>query len=256
MNINNAMQTARLAAEAGAAAAMQYFRKDIHVEMKPDETPVTIADHASETAILEVLRGAYPDCAILTEESGALGSGATRWIVDPLDGTKGFARGGIFWGPLVALEHEGQIIAGAMVIPALQQSYYAGKGLGAYRNDERLHVSTISNWKEATLSLGELNRLLKEDTKNSIAALATTCRVSRCYGDVASCAMLLDGRAEAWIEMGVHIWDLSPAKILVEEAGGVFTDFNGQATHTSGNAIATNGKLHTHVLKTITASAK
>jgi len=143
INTSDALQTARLAAEAGATAAMHYFRKALDVKMKPDETPVTIADHASEAAILKVLRNADPDCAILTEESGALGSGETRWIVDPLDGTKGFARGGIFWGPLVALEHEGQIIAGAMVIPALQQRYYAGKGLGAYRNGERLQVSTV-----------------------------------------------------------------------------------------------------------------
>lgn len=153
INFSDAMQTARLAAEAGAAAAMQYFRKAIHVEMKPDETPVTIADHASEAAILEVIRSAYPDCAILTEESGALGTGTTRWIVDPLDGTKGFARGGIFWGPLVALEHEGQIIAGGHGDPSFTTKLLRWQRIGClsewraftsfqHRNLERSYIKS------------------------------------------------------------------------------------------------------------------
>jgi histidinol-phosphatase len=220
------------------------------VETKSDGTAVTVADAESEAAILAVIRGAFPGHAVLTEESGMLGEpGTTRWIVDPLDGTLGFSRGGQFWGPLVALEHEGRVVAGAMALPALQETYWAGRGMGAWRDGERLAVSEVSDWGRATLVLGEMGRLLEGSSEAGVLSLLRTARQTRCPGDLAGAAAVLNGRAEAWLEAGVKPWDVAAVAVLVEEAGGRFTDFAGAASIESGEAVASNGRLHAHVLR-------
>jgi histidinol-phosphatase len=249
-----AMDTARRAVEAASAAALAHFRRGVRVEVKPDRTPVTQADRDSEAAILAVVREAHPDHGFLGEETGAhAGSGRTRWIVDPLDGTKGFTRGRGFWGPLVALEHDGRVVAGAMALPILGEVYWAARGLGCWLSagggdPVRQSVSRIAAWSDATLSLGEPHVLLRPPLLERVGTLATTCASARCYGDLAGCALVLRGQAEAWVEAGVQIWDLAPLQILVEEAGGRFTDLSGNATHASGSCVASNGLVHDHVL--------
>ncbi len=254
LDLDLALATARRAVEAASRASLAHYRRGVRVELKPDRSPVTVADRESETAVLEVIRGAFPDHGVLGEETGAhVGCGGTRWIVDPLDGTRGFTRGGSFWGPLVALEHEGEIVAGAMALPALGESYWAARGSGTFLSvnggeSTRLAVSGVTAWEDATLSLGEPRILLAPPLVGPVGRLATSCAVARCYGDLAGCALVLTGRAEAWIEAGVQIWDLAPLKILVEEAGGRFTDLSGNPTVASGNCIASNGRVHAHVL--------
>lgn len=256
LDLDLAMQTARHAAEAGGAAAMRHFRTGVRVELKPDRSPVTAADREAEAAIVEVIRARFPGHAILGEESGAHAGEEARWIVDPVDGTRGFTRGGSFWGPLVAFEVGGQVLAGAMGMPALGEVYWAGRGLGAWRAvglgvPERLRVSGIAAWEEATLSLGELKFLLEPPLREQVNRLTVTAAQARGYGDLAGCAMVLTGRAEAFVEAGVQIWDIAPLKILVEEAGGRFTDLAGVATHTSGGCVASNGLVHEHVLRAL-----
>jgi histidinol-phosphatase len=257
LDLARAMATARRAAEAGGAAALAHFATGVRVETKPDRSPVTAADREAEAAILKVIGEQFPDHAILAEETGAHeGSAASRWIVDPLDGTRGFTRGGPFWGPLVALEQEGEIVAGAMALPAIGEVYCAARGHGTWlkardATPKKLQVSGVAAWEDATLSLGELHLLLRGELAAPVGALATSCAQSRCYGDLAGCAMVLTGRAEAWIEAGVKIWDLAPLKILVEEAGGRFTDLSGAPTHASGECIASNGLVHDHVLASV-----
>ncbi|HSN90989.1 MAG TPA: inositol monophosphatase family protein [Anaeromyxobacteraceae bacterium] len=254
VDLEKAMATARRAVEAAAAAELHHFRRGVRVEVKPDRTPVTAADREGEAAILAVVREAFPDHAFLGEETGAhAGAAASRWIVDPLDGTKGFTRGRGFWGPLVALEHEGEIVAGAMALPALGETYWAARGLGAWMQAGggqalRLAVSGVAEWEDATLSLGEPHVLLVPPLLARVARLATSCASSRCYGDLAGCALVLQGKAEAWVEAGVKVWDIAPLKILVEEAGGRFTDLAGRATVESGGCIASNGLVHGRVL--------
>jgi histidinol-phosphatase len=254
LDLARAMATARRAAEAGGAAALAHFRTGVRVETRPDRSPVTAADRDAEAEILSTIREQYPDHAVLAEETGAhAGSAASRWIVDPLDGTRGFTRGGSFWGPLVALEHEGEVVAGAMALPALGEVYCAARGAGAWLKvgdspPKKLRVSGVTAWEDATFSIGELHLLLQGPLAGSVTALATSAAQARCYGDLAGCAMVLTGRAEAWVEAGVKIWDLAPLKILVEEAGGRFTDLTGASTHASGECIASNGAVHAHVL--------
>ncbi len=257
LDLAKAMDAARRAVEAASAASLAHFRRGVRVEVKPDRTPVTQADRDSEAAILAVVRAAFPEHGFLGEETGAhAGSAETRWIVDPLDGTKGFTRGGGFWGALVALEHRGAIVAGAMALPALRETYWAAKGLGAFvragdAEPERLGVSRISRWSDSTLSFGEPHVLFRPPMLERLASLALSSQSARCYGDLAGCALVLQGKAEAWIEAGVQVWDIAALRVLVEEAGGTFTDFAGTATHASGGCIASNGLVHEHVLRTL-----
>jgi histidinol-phosphatase len=254
LDLGRAMATARTAVEAASAASLAHFRRGVRVEVKPDRTPVTAADRESEAAILATVRAAFPDHGFLGEETGAhAGRAGTRWIVDPLDGTKGFTRRRSFWGPLVALEHEGEIVAGAMALPALGEVYFAARGLGAWLSlggaePTRLRVSGIAAWEDATLSFGEPHVLFRAPMLERIAALATSAQCARCYGDVAGAALVLRGQAEAWVEAGVQIWDLGPFPVLVAEAGGRFTDLDGRPSHAAGACVVSNGLVHEHVL--------
>ncbi len=257
LDLAKAMDVARRAVEAASAASLAHFRRGVRVEKKPDRTPVTQADRDSEAAILAVVREAFPDHGFLGEETGAhAGSAETRWIVDPLDGTKGFTRGRGFWGALVALEHQGRIVAGGMALPALGETYWAARGLGAWLRagdgaPQRLRVSAIADWADATLSFGEPHVLFRPPMLERLAALALSAQAARCYGDLAGCALVLQGKAEAWVEAGVQIWDLGPLPVLVEEAGGRFTDLAGTPTHASGSCVASNGLVHEHVLRAL-----
>jgi histidinol-phosphatase len=261
LELDRALVTARRAVEAASAAALRHFRRGVRVEVKPDRTPVTAADRDAEAAIVAVIRAAHPGHAILGEESGAhLGDAANRWIVDPIDGTRGFTRGGSFWGPLVALEHEGDVVVGAMAMPALGETLWAARGRGAWMEREgadpaRLEISRISDWAEASLSFGEFRGVFSPEREQAILELARTAAQARCYGDLAGAAMVLTGRAEAWIEDGVKIWDIAPLKVLAEEAGGRFTDLAGRSTVSSGNCLLSNGLVHEYVLRVLSAPA-
>lgn len=257
IDLSLALDTARKAVRAAADASLRHFRPDVVVEVKPDRSPVTAADKESEAAILAILRANFPDASILAEESGVTaGRPDLRWLVDPLDGTRGFARGGSFWGPLVALEHEGEIVVGAMAMPALgpAATYWAARGMGAFRDGARLRVSRIGDWRDAILSMGELHKLLDEPWGGAVRALTTSAATARCYGDLAGCAMVLDGRAEAFLEAGVQPWDLGPYPVMVRETGGRYEDFSGGADVSKGNCIATNGLVHEHVAAPIRAA--
>jgi histidinol-phosphatase len=254
IDLERAMDVAKSAVEAAAEVALPHWEKGVTVEKKADRTPVTIADKESEVVIMETIKRTFPDHAFLTEESGAhSGDRDKRWIVDPIDGTRGFSRGGKFWGPLVAFELAGEVVAGAMAMPALGAVYWAARGHGCWRNGSRCRVSTIEDWSEATLSMGELRALFSEPHLGGVLELIRTAASARDYGDLAACALVLDGQAEAWIEAGVKPWDIAPTKILLEEAGGRFTNFAGDQSLDPGTAIGTNGRVHERVLSALSS---
>lgn len=249
LDLDLALETATRAVEAASKASLPYWRSGVAVEKKPDRSPVTAADRDAEAAIIGVIRSVFPSHSILAEESGEDARDAgTRWIIDPLDGTRGFSRGGSFWGPLVALEHAGEVVAGAMAMPVLGDTYFAARGRGCFKNGERVRLSLIEDWSEATLSLGELHYLLREPYRARVTELITTSASARGYGDPAGVALLLSGRAEAWIEAGVRTWDLGPMPVLIEEAGGRFAAFDGTRSIETGTAIGATPALFEHVL--------
>lgn len=249
-----ALETALAAAAAAASVALRHHRRLERVETKSDGSPVTVADREAEAAMIAVVAKAFPAHRVLGEEGGDPGAPSSRaaspsrWILDPIDGTRGYARGGVHWGPLVALEHEGDIVAGALALPALGRTYGAARGLGCWRDGVRCRVAETPSWSDAVVSVGEITRLLRSPRATAVSALLRDAASVRAYGDLASVAMLLDGLADAWIEGGVAVWDLAAPKILVEEAGGVFTDFAGRATPETGEALAAAPRLHTHLL--------
>lgn len=252
IDLEVALSVARDAVAAAGAAALSHLRRGVVVETKPDLTPVTAADRAAEDEIIAIIRAAFPDHAILGEEGGERGNGDVRWIVDPIDGTRGFARGGVMWGPMIALEVRGELVVGAMALPARGDTYWAAKGRGAFHDGTRVTVSGIADLAEATVSIGELRRFA---VLPGFAPLMAGVASARCYGDLAGCALVLDGQAEVWIEGGVKEWDLAAPAILVAEAGGRFTDWVGARTWKSGNCIASNGKIHDVVLASMASAS-
>lgn len=252
--IRAAFRVARDAARAGAAAALPYYRTGVRSERKPDGSLVTKADQAAEDSILNIIRATFPDHSILTEETGAhVGRDDARWIIDPLDGTHRFARGMRFWGPMVALELEGEIVAGAVALPILKEVYVAARGEGAFRDYQRISVSRRSYWADSNVAIGSLGRLLP--TRHGGAALELIKRADYCFagGDLESGLLVARGEAEVWIEYGVKPWDVAAIKIIVEEAGGRFTDINGGADLHAPGFVATNGVVHDEVMSLLNA---
>ncbi|MCB9849035.1 MAG: inositol phosphatase [Phycisphaeraceae bacterium] len=246
------MTVARLAAEAGGHAALERYERGVTRQRKEDGSFVTEADLAAEQAILKIIAQAFPEHSVLSEESGVQqGDPALRWIVDPLDGTHRFARGLRFWGPLVALLHKDVVVAGAMSMPVVNETYWAAQGHGCWLNGERCRVSDVQHWSEANLSLGSLSRLVESPAGKGVMSLVGSCDYTISGGDLSGVALLLKGEAEAWLECGVKPWDVAPMAILVPEAGGVITDIAGADTIETGSACATNAALSAHVRKTL-----
>lgn len=250
IDLDRALEVAREAVAAGGRAAMPWHRRPVPHETKSDRSPVTAADRASDAAILAVLRDAFPEHDVLSEESGVDGPGGCdcRWIVDPLDGTRGFLRGDEEWGPLVALELQGELMVAAAHLPARGTTYWARRGGGTFRDGERMRVSSVERWNEATLDIGFLRALLAEPWGPGVLELMRSADRVRCPGDLAGSLAVVEGRADAWIEAGVREWDLAAPRLLIEEAGGRFTDLLGRPSHAMGHAVGSNGVLHPDVL--------
>ncbi len=243
------LETAIAAARAAGAVALRHFRTDLVVERKPDQSPVTVADREAEQAARAVLRAAYPGCALLGEECGEeAGHGGMKWIVDPIDGTKSFIRGIPFFASLVALEEDGEITTGAVYMPALDDLLYAQRGQGAFDRNGRLRVSTVETLRRSMLLFGGVAGLRRAGFWPAYERLVDASGRQRAYGDFFAYTFVARGQAEAVIDLALQPWDLGALKILVEEAGGRFTDFSGQPTIYGHSAVASNGLVHDEIL--------
>ncbi|MGH6689622.1 MAG: inositol monophosphatase family protein [Gammaproteobacteria bacterium] len=251
--LDRALAAAVDAARAAGKIALDYYHGGFEVTIKPDLTPVTQADREAEQAIVGILRGAFPDVGVLGEEFGAQGPRERRWIIDPIDGTKNFVRRIPIWATLIALEDDGEIVAGVMSNPAAGEMYTARRGGGAQRNGEPVSVSGLSELGPAYLIHAGLNILRKGDNWEGFLRLVDATDRQRGFGDYVGYGLVADGRAEIYAEAGLKPWDLAPCKIIVEEAGGRFTDFDGRPTIYTGTALATNGRLHDAVLALLRA---
>ena len=224
---------------------------------KADHTPVTQADQEAETAIAERLRDAFPDIGFLGEEFGAQGGQSRRWIVDPIDGTKNFVRGIPYWATLLALEEDGEVTLGVVHSPATGELYWARRGQGAWLDGLPLRVSAVGRLRDAMVTHSSLNLLRLLDGGrlwDGFVHLVDRTDRQRGFGDYFGYTFVLRGQAEIMLEADVKPWDIAPFKILFEEAGGRFTDLAGRPTIYSGNALATNGRLHDEVLALLSAA--
>jgi histidinol-phosphatase len=242
--LDRALAAAVDAARAAGKIALGYYHGGFEVTIKPDLTPVTQADREAEQAIVGILRSAFSDVGILGEEFGAHGPRERRWIVDPIDGTKNFVRRIPIWATLIALEDDGEIVAGVIHNPAAGELYTARRGGGAHRNGEPVRVSDVAELGAAYLIHAGLNILRRGRHWDGFCRLVDATDRQRGFGDYVGYGLVADGRSEIYAEADLKPWDLAPCKILVEEAGGRFSDFDGRPTIYTGTALATNGRLH------------
>jgi histidinol-phosphatase len=211
-------------ADLADAVTMRRFRThDLVIETKPDLTPVTEADRAAEQRIREELARARPADAVLGEEMrfGITDGVARRWIVDPIDGTKGYARGLPVWATLLALEVDGDLVLGVVSAPALGTRWWAGRGSGAFRNGELVRVSDVARVEDAQLSSSDVAEFYREGIGDEFVALARRCWRTRAFGDFWSHVLVADGSVDVAVEVGgLALWDVAALVPIVEEAGG------------------------------------
>ncbi len=217
--------------------ALGRFRAhDLLVETKPDLSPVTEADTAVEQAIRARLADDRPGDGVLGEEYGDDGAGGRRWIVDPIDGTRNYSRGVPVWATLVALEEDGVLEVGVVSAPALGRRWWAERGTGAFANGEPIRVSAVGRIEDAVLCFA---------LEQQLPAVAARCWHARGFGDFWAHMLVAEGAVDGAIDaLGVSVWDLAAVCIVVEEAGGRFTDRAGVARIDGGSAVSSNGALH------------
>jgi histidinol-phosphatase len=244
IDLERALAVATEAAREAGRIALRYYHEGFDVVIKPDHTPVTQADREAEQAIERILRGAFPAHGVLGEEFGSRGDQDVRWIIDPIDGTKNFVRHVPFWATLIALEDHGHVVAGVMHNPVSGELYSARRGGGAFLDGVRLHVSDVDTFGEATLLHAGLGLLREAGHWDGFLRLVDATGRQRGFGDYLGYGLLAQGAAEIYAEVDLKPWDLAPCKIVVEEAGGRFTDFSGEPSIYRGTALATNGRLH------------
>jgi histidinol-phosphatase len=242
--LDRALIAAVEAARAAGGIAMTYYTGGFDVTIKPDDTPVTQADREAEEAIVAALERAFPDWGFLGEEFGAKGPTDVRWIIDPIDGTKNFVRRIPVWATLLALEAHGEVVAGVIHNPVTGELYAARKGGGARLNGRRISVSDVGEMWSATLLHAGLRLYRKAGVWDGLLRLVDATERQRGFGDYLGYGLVAEGKAEIYVEVDLKPWDLAPCKIIVEEAGGRFTDLTGAPTIYSGSALATNGRLH------------
>ena len=242
------LEVAIAAAKAAGAVAMGYFRTGLTVEYKGDRSPVTRADRECEQCIIDVLRAAFPEYGVVGEEFGERSGAHARWIIDPIDGTKNFIRGIPYFATLIGLEEDGDITVGVIYAPAVDDLLYAQKGQGAFDGNGRLHVSPIPSLRQGLLVFGGIDIFRAAGRWDAFERLVRASGRQRGFGDYFGHTFVARGQAEAMIEIDLKPWDMAALKIVVEEAGGRFTDFTGVPTIYGGSALASNGRIHDEVL--------
>lgn len=245
--LNDLLSVAMEAAYLGGRRTLAYFNAGVAVETKADDTPVTCADRESEAVICGHIARYFPDHAILGEEGGTReGNPDYRWIIDPIDGTKTFIRGVPLYGVLIGVEVKKRPAVGVVYMPALDEMVSAAIGLGCRWNGRVARVSEVSNLNEAALVVSDMTMAVNRS--DAYERLAAATKFQRTWGDCYGYVLVATGRAEIMTDSAMNPWDSAPMRPIVEEAGGRFTDWKGEATTWGGDGVATNGALHEQVM--------
>ena len=237
--------------------ALSYFRRDIPVSTKPDRTLVTEADTSIERLARERITRAHPGHGLVGEEYGTeVREAPTRWYIDPIDGTHNFVRGVPIFATLLAVEHEGSLQAGVMSAPALGERWYATRDGGAWAvgargtdGPRRIHTSSISAIEDAQVLYGSARDIDRSGLAPGFRSLVEEAWRERGFGDFWGYALLAEGAAEVMVEVGLSPWDAAAPAMLIEEAGGRWSDWTGASRLDSRTFVATNGVMHDEVLR-------
>ncbi len=243
---SNFLQVAREAARSAAEIIRHYYRHGMEVTMKADHTPVTRADVEAEEVIHQAIRSAFPDHGFYGEETGTTHADAEYlWLVDPIDGTRSFVRGYPFFSTQIALMHRGQIIVGVSSAPVFGEVAWAERGRGAWLDGHACTVSRLETLEEAAVSGGNLKTLASGPRWSGWGEIVRRVARIRGYGDFYHYHLLAAGRIDAVVESDVNILDIAALSLIVEEAGGRFTDLDGlPVSLETTSVLATNGRLH------------
>lgn len=238
-----------LADIADAISLKRFSALDLHVETKPDLSPVTDADRSVEQAIKARLAEAVPNDALIGEEFGTSGSASRTWIIDPIDGTANFMRGVPVWATLIALAIDGKPVVGVVSAPALGKRWWAAPGVGAFAREidgstRKLSVSAIGDLEHSSLSYNSLQMWDRAGKLNQLIELSRKIWRTRAFGDFWSYMLLAEGSLDIVAEHDLKIYDIAALVPIVEQAGGKFSDLAGELTPESSSVLATNGKLH------------
>lgn len=222
------LKTAIEAAQAAQLVIDKYYAGEFEVEIKPDQSPVTIADVETEETIKRIILDAFPDHGFFGEETGKVNEDADyNWLIDPIDGTKSFVRGYPFFSTQIALMHKGELIVGVSNAPGFNEMTYAEKGEGAWLNGEKIAVSDIQELSKSTLSLGNIATIAGKPQWQTVGGLIQDVHRIRGYGDFYHYHLLASGKIDIIIESDVNILDIAALSVIVNEAGGCFTDLSG-----------------------------
>jgi histidinol-phosphatase len=266
------MEAAAEVAGLAGRAALEWFGRGVEVEEKRDGSPVTVADRTAEVTAREWIESRFPDDGILGEEMGLTRPDARRrWILDPIDGTKSFVRGVPLWGTLIAVTerasdaqdddpkpqldrrvvrapiqtlHAGErVIAGAAYFPAIDELVVAEVGQGCWWNGKQCRVSEVVELPRATVLATDCRFPERHERRDAWSELARFAGIVRTWGDAYGYLLVATGRAEVMVDDVLSAWDAAPFVPILEEAGGVLTDWRGERTPFGGDAIATNAAL-------------
>jgi histidinol-phosphatase len=237
-------------ADAADQISLPRFRAlDLHVETKPDLSPVTDADKSVEKAIVGLLALNRPDDAIVGEEYGVSGEASRKWIIDPIDGTANFVRGVPVWATLIALSVDGKPTVSVVSAPAMGARWWAAPGTGAFTKSitgeqRKLAVSKVSKLEDASVSYNNLQLWQKSEFMPQLMQLSETVWRTRAYGDFWSYMLLAEGSVDIVAEHDLKIYDIAALVPIIEQAGGSISDLQGPLTEQSSSVLATNSLLH------------
>lgn len=232
---------------------LSWFQKELTVQQKADQSPVTIADQNAEEMLRQRIHKYFPDHGIIGEEFGE--EAATRewvWTIDPIDGTRSFIQGLPMFATLLCLLHKGEPAMGIICLPALGETVWAVKGKGTYSGNRRLHVSSHTKIKDSVLATADLYCFREKKFLRFWNQLHSQAKLVRTYPDAFGHLMAIRGSVDAMVDPWAYIWDFAPCKILVQEAGGSFINFTGNKNSIcEGTALVGNTKLVKAIQKLI-----
>jgi histidinol-phosphatase len=252
MEMSPFLKIAIEAAKAAEIVIRKYYQGDFDIELKADESPVTIADVETEKTIRSIILEAFPDHGFFGEETGKVNEDAEyNWLIDPIDGTKSFVRNYPFFSTQIALMKGDELIMGVSNAPMFGEMAYAEKGFGAYLNDEPIKVSDIDTIGKTSLSIGNISTLAGQSGWNELGRIVQEVNRTRGYGDFYHYHLLASGKIDLVIESDVNILDIAALSVIVNEAGGRFTDLSGNALDLETTTVlaASTPALYDMVLK-------
>ncbi len=255
---DHALDVAREAAHAAADVIKKYYRRAVPVEIKSDETPVTVADREAEAAAKRVLKREFPQHAFYGEELGREGEGDFLWLIDPIDGTKAFVRDYPMFSTQIALMHRGALVLGVSSAPEFNELAWARAGGGAFLDGEPIRVAgTRELDASAAISIGNVKTLTGDARWNVLGDLIRRTGRIRGYGDFLHYHLLARGCVDLVIESDVNILDIAALAVIVREAGGTFTDLDGrELTLETRSVLAGTAPLHAIALQRFTEALK